>query len=101
MHIPATPNLLECSKPEVSEIQAVSSSILRRESEPGFRYMRCLHSRDSVQFARATRVHVPTMYVDTREQLCVSNNEICAAAVAVQAKKEHLGHGHLSPDFGI
>ena len=31
MHIPATPNLLECSKPEVSEIQAVSSSILRRE----------------------------------------------------------------------
>ena len=37
----------------------------------------------------------------TCEQLCVSNNEICGAAVAVQAEKQHLGHGHLSPDFGI
>ena len=63
--------------------------------------MRCLHGGSSVQLVRAARIHVPTMYMDTCEQLCVSNNEICAAAVAVQAKKEHLGHGHLSPDFGI
>ena len=63
--------------------------------------MRCLHGRDSVQLVRAARRHVPTMYMDTLEQLCVSNNEICAAAVAVQAEKQHLGHGHLSPDFGI
>ena len=63
--------------------------------------MRCLHDRDSVQLARAARRHVPTMHMDTREQLCVSNNEICGAAVAVQAEKQHLGHGHLSPDFGI
>ena len=53
--------------------------------------MRCLHGHDSVQLARAARVHVPTMYMDTREQLCVSNNEICGAAVAVQAEKQHLG----------
>ena len=53
--------------------------------------MSCLHDRDSVQFARAARMHVPTMYMDTREQLCVSNNEICGAAVAVKAEKQHLG----------
>ena len=68
---------------------------------PEFRYMRCLHGRSSVQLACAARIHVPMMHMDTREQLCVSNNEICGAAVAVQAKKQHLGHGHLSPDFGI
>ena len=60
-------------------------------SEPGFRYMRYLHDRDSVQLARAARIHVPTMYMDTREQLCVSNNEVCGAAVAVQAEKQYLG----------
>ena len=63
--------------------------------------MRCLHEGSCVHLVRAARRHVPTMYMDTREQLCVSNNEICAAAVAVQAEKQHLGHGHLSPDFGI
>ena len=60
-------------------------------SEPGFRYMKCLHGRNSVQLARAARKHVPTMYIDTCEQLCVSNNEICGAAVAVKAEKQHLG----------
>ena len=37
----------------------------------------------------------------TREQLSMSNSPICGAAVAVQAKKQHLGHRHLSRDFGI
>ena len=63
--------------------------------------MRYLHGGNCVQLVRAARRHVPTMYMDTLEQLYVSNNEICGAAVAVQAEKQHLGHGHLSPDFGI
>ena len=70
-------------------------------SERRFRYLRCRHGRDSVQLARATRIHAPMMYMDTREQLSVRNNHICGAAVVAQAKKQHLGHGHLSTDFGI
>ena len=52
--------------------------------------MKCLHGRNNVQLARAARKHVPTMYIDTCEQLCVSNNEICGAAVAAQANKKGL-----------
>ena len=53
--------------------------------------MRCLHGGSSVQLVRAARIHVPTMYMDTNDQLCVSNNEICGTAVAAQAEKQHLG----------
>ena len=70
-------------------------------SEQGFRYLRCRHGRDSIQFARAARIHVPMMYMDAREQLHVRNNQICGAAVQAQAEKQHLAHGHLSTDFGI
>ena len=62
--------------------------------------MRCLHGGSSVQLVRAARVHVPTMYMDTREQLCVSNNEICGAAVAAEAKMKSL-HTRSGPNFGI
>ena len=63
--------------------------------------MRCLHGRDSVKLARATRRHVPTMYMDTREQLCVSNNEICEAAVAAQANKKGLLLGGVCSENSV